>query len=62
MLCANTKQGDILVPIRMPDQTAHDIFDTAREAFYKLNKAANLFTVTSVEEEKNMIRSFALRN
>ena len=53
---------NILLPIRMPDQAAHEIFDTAQEALSKLQTVANLFTVTNDEDEKNAIRRFALGN
>lgn len=53
---------DILLPIRMPDQEAREIFDTAHKALSKLQTVANLFTVTNKEEEKTRIRRFALSN
>ena len=49
----------ILMPIRMPDPTKHELFDTANEALGKLGHAATLFTVTDEEQEKATIRRFA---
>lgn len=51
---------NILLPIRMPEYTAHDLYDTAQEALVTLKEMANPFAIVDEEKEKDAVRRFTL--